>query len=251
MTEPTSPNSEPSSAQSNAASGTSIALWSPADEKAFTGETIAGGSVKASSGFKRGRLKIATIALIAGGIGAIGGAVANEGVRALLSPGNDAIASTASFAQDVEQLQNALAQMKTDLAALKAAADQAAKANTSQAGKIGDRLDRIEKAQAEPNAKIAKLSEALDKLRTQPAPASAPETTASISEPKPEPKKPPVVQGWSLRDVQSGIALVQGPQGLFDVEPGDPLPGLIRVEAIRREGGRWVVVTNKGWIVAR
>lgn len=126
-----------------------------------------------------------------------------------------------------------------------------AKASTSQVGKIGDRLDRIEKAQAEPNAKIARLSEALDKLRAQPAPAAAPETTGSIAEPKPEPKKPPVVQGWVLRDVQSGIALVQGPQGLFDVEAGDPLPGLMKVEAIRREAGRWVVVTNKGWIVAR
>lgn len=254
MTEPTSPNSEPSSEQSNAASGTSITLWSPADEKAFAGETIASATIKASSGFKRGRMKIAALALIAGGIGAIGGAVANEGVRALFSPGNDAIAATASFAQDVQQLKDALAQAKTDLATLKASTDQVTKASNSQVGKIGDRLDRIEKAQdriekaqTEPNAKIAKLSEALDKLRTQPAP----ETTASIPEPKPEPKKPPVLQGWTLRDVQSGIALVQGAQGLFDVEPGDPLPGLIKVEAIRRENGRWVVVTNKGWIVAR
>lgn len=246
MTEPTSPNSEPSSEQPHTASGTSITLWSPADEKAFAGETIASDSVKASSGFKRGRMKIAAIALIAGGIGAIGGAIASEGVRVWFSPGTDAIAATASFAHDVQQLKDALAHVKTDLSALKANADQAAKAST-QVGKIGDRLDRIEKAQAEPNAKIAKLSEALDKLRTQPAP----ETTASISEPKPEPKKPPVLQNWTLRDVQSGIALVQGAQGLFDVEPGDPLPGLLRVEAIRRENGRWVVVTNKGWIVAR
>lgn len=247
MTEPTLPNSEPSSEQPRAASGTGITLWSPADEKAFAGETIAGDSIKASSGFKRGRMKIAAIALIAGGIGAIGGAAANEGVRAWFSSGTDAIASTASFSHDVQQLKDALALVKADLAALKANADQAAKASTSQAGKIGDRLDRIEKAQAEPNARIAKLSEALEKLRPQPAP----ETTASIPEAKPEPKKPPVLQNWTLRDVQSGIALVQGAQGLFDVEPGDPLPGLIRVEAIRREAGRWVVVTNKGWIVAR
>ncbi len=246
MTDPTSPNSEPSSEQPHAASGTNITLWSPADEKAFAGDSIASDTAGASSGFKRGRMKIAAIALIAGGIGAIGGAVANEGVRAWFSPDNDAIAATASFAQDVQQLKDALAHVKTDLATLKASADQAAKAST-QVGKIGDRLDRIEKAQAEPNAKIAKLSDALDKLRTQPSP----ETTASIPEPKPEPKKPPVLQGWTLRDVQSGIALVQGAQGLFDVEPGDPLPGLLRVEAIRRENGRWVVVTNKGWIVAR
>lgn len=244
MTEPATPNSEPSSEQPNAASSTSITLWSPSDEKAFAGETIAGEPTKGSSGFKRGRMKIAAIALIAGGIGAVGGAVANEGVRAWFSSG-----ATVSIALDVDQLKDSLAQVKTDLAALKTATDQVAKAST--VSKIGDRLDRIEKAQAEPNAKIAKLSEALDKLRTQPAAAPAPETTGSIAEPKLAPPKPPVVQGWTLRDVQSGIALVQGPQGLFDVEPGDPLPGLMKVEAIRREAGRWVVVTNKGWIVAR
>lgn len=251
MTEPTSPNSESSSEPSNAAASTSVTLWSPSDEKAFAGATIASEAKAGSSRFKRGRMKIAAIALIAGGIGAIGGAVASEGVRALFSTGNDAIASITSISQDVDQLKGALAHLKTDLATLKTSADQVAKASTSQVGKIGDRLDRIEKAQSEPNAKIAKLSEALDKLKTAPAPAPAPETTASIPEPKPEPKKPPVVQGWTLREVQSGIALVQGPQGLFDVEPGDPLPGLMRVEAVRRENGRWVVVTNKGWIVAR
>jgi hypothetical protein len=44
--------------------------------------------------------------------------------------------------------------------------------------------------------------------------------------------------------------LIQGRIGLIEVEVGDPLPGGGRVEAIRRQDGRWVVVTSKGLILA-
>ncbi len=244
MSEPTSSNIEPSSQGAGSGSGTSLAVWAPSAEKGLAGDTISSEPIaSARSGFKRGRNKIAAIALIAAGIGAVGGALASEGVRFWLSPGGDA---TAAMAQDVNLLKDALHRVRGEVASLKTTADQVAKAST-QAVKIGDRLDRIEKAQAEPAAKIAKLSEAVDKLKAQPSP----DVTGSIPEPRPEPKKPPILDGWALRDIQNGIALVQGPQGLFDVEPGDPLPGLNRVEAIRREGGRWVVVTKKGLIVAR
>jgi hypothetical protein len=37
----------------------------------------------------------------------------------------------------------------------------------------------------------------------------------------------------------------------MEVEPGDNLPGLGRIEAIRRQDGRWVVVTSKGVILTR
>ena len=37
--------------------------------------------------------------------------------------------------------------------------------------------------------------------------------------------------------------------GVIEVEPGDVVPGLGRIEAIRRQDGHWVVVTSKGLIV--
>jgi hypothetical protein len=36
--------------------------------------------------------------------------------------------------------------------------------------------------------------------------------------------------------------------GMVEVEAGDVLPGLGRIDAIRREGGRWVVITSRGTI---
>ena len=61
----------------------------------------------------------------------------------------------------------------------------------------------------------------------------------------------PVVDGWALRDVGNGGALIEGRGGIYEVYAGDPVPGLGRVDAIRKQDGRWVVVTSKGLIVSR
>jgi hypothetical protein len=78
-----------------------------------------------------------------------------------------------------------------------------------------------------------------------------PATTAAAVAPKPEIGRLPTVDGWVLRDVSNGGALIEGRRGLYEVYAGDPVPGLGRVDAIRRQDGRWVVVTSKGLIVAR
>ena len=69
--------------------------------------------------------------------------------------------------------------------------------------------------------------------------------------PKPELARLPTVEGWVLRDVANGVALIEGRQGIFEVYAGDPVPGLGRVDAIRKQDGRWVVVTSKGLVIAR
>jgi hypothetical protein len=61
----------------------------------------------------------------------------------------------------------------------------------------------------------------------------------------------PTVEGWILRDVAHGGALIESRRGMYEVYAGDPIPGLGRVDAIRKQDGRWVVVTSKGLIVAR
>jgi hypothetical protein len=59
------------------------------------------------------------------------------------------------------------------------------------------------------------------------------------------------VEGWVLRDVANGGALIESRQGIFEVYAGNPVPGLGRVDAIRRQDGHWVVVTTRGLILAR
>jgi hypothetical protein len=209
---------------------------------------------------KRRLAALAAIVALATLAGALGGALATAGLTYLAGDGATASANSA--------LDATVARIDADILALKASVEHTSKLGMSQFSKTSDRLDKVEKAQAEPAAKLAKLSEAVDKLRAAPAVAPVPvaaasaaakEVTGSISPPvtapaaapKVEVARLPTVEGWVLRDVGHGGALIEGRQGIFEVYAGDPVPGLGKVDAIRRQDGRWVVVTSRGLIVAR
>jgi len=217
---------------------------------------------EASAG-KRRMSAMAAVVALATVAGAMGGALATAGLGHFLGAG----ATSNNL-----MLEASVARIDADILALKASVEQTSKAGASQFSKTSDRLDKVEKAQAEPAAKLAKLSEAVEKLRTAPAhavaaaPAASREVTGSIAPPatatataapvpvpapKPEIARLPTVEGWVLRDVENGSALIAGRQGEFEVYPGDPVPGLGRIDAIRKQDGKWVVVTSKGLIVAR
>src|SRR6266478_193440 len=223
----------------------------------------AGSAPKAEQGSglfgKRRIAALAAVAALAAIAGALGGALATAGVGHFLGDGATASASPT--------LEASVARIDADILTLMANLENISKTGTAQFNKTNDRLDKVEKAQAEPAAKLAKLSEAVDKLRGTPVaasaaaatPAAAKDVTGSISAPattpaaapKPEVARMPTVEGWVLRDVTHGAALIEGRRGMYEVYAGDPIPGLGRVDAIRRQDGRWVVVTGKGLIVAR
>ena len=125
--------------------------------------------------------------------------------------------------------------------------------------KINERFDRAERAQAEPAAKIAALTETVTRLEkriTANAEAAArdvtgsvPDRTATTAAVKDQ-SKPVIVEGWVLRDIYRGRALVESRNGLYEVRPGGNLPGIGKVETITQQNGRWVVVTPKGLIVS-
>ncbi len=133
-----------------------------------------------------------------------------------------------------------------------AVADQG-RATDSAFAKVNAEIASIKAAGATLSAKLTKLSEATTKLSDATEKLRAPETTGSIAPPASSAAIPrlPVLEGWALRDVGEGAARVQGRLGIFEVYPGDPLPGLGRVDAIRKQDGRWVVVTSRGLIVER
>lgn len=222
------------------------------------------------AGGKRRMSAMAAVVAIAAGVGAISGALATAGMMHFAAP-----AAAPAQVADTSALESSVARIDADLVALKANIEHTSKTGLSQFNRANDRLDKLEKAQAEPMAKLAKLSETVDKLRATPpaapaqaaAAAPAKETTGSIAPtqvataaavPAPAPAAPktevgrlPTIEGWRLRDVANGGALIEGRGGLYEVYAGDPIPGIGRVDAIRRQDGRWVVVTSKGLIVAR
>jgi hypothetical protein len=143
-----------------------------------------------------------------------------------------------------------------DVSALKANLDAASRGANGQLAKLAERLDRLERAQAEPAAKLARIAEALDRLEKKNAIAAAsaaasPETTGTIpsaaaSETKSSDK---VLQDWIVREARGGRALIENRHGgLFDITAGSVLPGLGRVESVKRQDGQWIVVTAHGII---
>ncbi len=60
---------------------------------------------------------------------------------------------------------------------------------------------------------------------------------------------PKIVNGYRVRDVYQGAALIESDGGMIGVEPGEIVPGVGRVIAIKERAGRWVVVTERGEIL--
>jgi hypothetical protein len=224
------------------------------------------------------------LALLAGGMG---GALAT--VAFLHGSRGQTAAATSAADPD---LAASVAQIKEDVANLKASLEQTNQTSLVELNKAGERLDKVEKTQAElaktgKPGEVAKLSEAVERLRAAQASAATQggghEATGSVASQATSPRagssqvtaaaasgagvpaaasraaalraeeasQPKVLEGWVLRDVGRGGALIEGRQGLFEVYAGDPVPGLGKVDSIRRQDGRWVVVTTKGLVVSR
>jgi hypothetical protein len=65
--------------------------------------------------------------------------------------------------------------------------------------------------------------------------------------PTPE-TRPTTIDGWTVREVVGGTAVLEGPNGVVRVSRGDTLPGVGRVYSIVRWGNRWIVATGSGLI---
>jgi len=62
------------------------------------------------------------------------------------------------------------------------------------------------------------------------------------------PVGPGVVEGWVVREVTNGTAVLQGPNGVWNAKRGDNVPGLGTVDSIVMWGNRWIVSTSRGLV---
>jgi hypothetical protein len=82
---------------------------------------------------------------------------------------------------------------------------------------------------------VAAQREEKDQPRLTPVPETRPET----------------IEGWTVRRVDGGTAVLEGPGGVFQVRQGDTVPGVGRVDSIVLWGGRWIVSTATGLIATQ
>jgi hypothetical protein len=212
---------------------------------------------------QRGRRLALFAALLtaAAALGALGGAIAASTLANPASPPAQAPTVPSFTADDAQALKALISQLRADVSALKVNIETSNKAAGGQVAKIAERLDRIERAQGEPAARIGKAVESSERLERRgdtptskeatavvaAAPAAAPPPPAAVPAPT-----PPPVPGWSVREVYRGVALIQSPRfGLIEVEAGDVIPGIGKVESIRKQDGHWVVTTSRGIIASR
>lgn len=181
-------------------------------------------------------------------------------------------AETARSQEILARLSSDLETLKNTAAAFKEIEHTASTAAKSDQAKLTDKVERLAISLQEPAKKLSSLEGRLDKMESQimttlaalntkpaaptavPAPAApaAPpvaEAAAREEAPAPKPAKSDPVDGWVLREVYNGAALVESRnRRLYEVMPGGILPGVGKVEAIERRGARWVVLTDKGFI---
>jgi hypothetical protein len=192
----------------------------------------------------------AMLSMIAVLVGAALGSAATAGILYRSSAPATAPSDPMTFTAALERIDH-------ELTNLKASIEGSAKQSNAQVAKIADRLERADKTQSDTAAKVARTSESLDRIDHRLGGTTSGEATGAVPSASLAPGpggagRAPILDGWVLRDIYNGGAMIQSPRnGILEVIPGDNVPGLGRIDAIRRQDGRWVVVTSRGLIVAR
>jgi hypothetical protein len=188
----------------------------------------------------------ATIALAAT-VGSFVGSLTGAGVGRLVPE-----AAPSANTADASAIFRAMKSELAELSAMKSNLDGSIRNANTQFVAIAERLDRVERAATNPAAQLAHIADAVDRLNKINA---TPETTGSIAPMTTPPAEPKIVdrivEDWVVQDVHGDRALVEGRNGsLFEVGAGSILPGVGRVEAVKRQDGQWVVVTARGVITS-
>jgi hypothetical protein len=196
------------------------------------GETAAETAAPAAPVNSTRFLVLAASVAFAAAFGSFVGSVSGSGLARFIYPA-EPVSGVANTTDAMRDMNLELA----DLSAIRADVDSASRNTTSQFAKIADRLDRLDQrtAAAETTGSIA-------------APSNAPAASAPTDAPKLNDR---ILEDWVVQDVQNGRALVESRYGgVFDVGAGSVLPGVGRVDTIKREDGQWLVVTVRGTITS-
>jgi hypothetical protein len=185
---------------------------------------------------KRYALLIASAA-IAAALGAVVGALASAGLSA-------STRSDVAAAEENKAMAQSIARLGKEITTLKASLELA---NKSAHGPIARITERLEHAGAEVTGSILASQTAAPLLTPLPSPRPLPRLAAAETQP---PARTAVVPGWTVRGTRGGYVYVENHRDIYQVALGAPLPGLGPVEQVKRQDGRWLVVTPKGTIMS-
>lgn len=225
--------------------------------------------------------------MLGAGFTARSGGAPSDAVVALSATVDAGRTETARLGADIAQLHQVLADLRaaTDTARKEAGTrsnalgERLVQIDKSLNTKTAAMGERLEQAEREQSGRIAGLAAQLER-RTAAVAKPEPTQTGSLADTKavdarvaeskttdvkgaeakaadPKPKavvaeKPPVIDGWAVRDVYDGAAILENRRRrIVEVAPGDTLPGIGRVEGVERRGREWVVVTRQGLVTSQ
>jgi hypothetical protein len=235
---------EPARSESATATrSTALVLAVPRTEEAATGPGPE--SVRRAGKSRRFAFTPAAASIVAM-LGAAIGSAATAGLLYLNAAPADPTTSTASFDR-----------INRELAMLKASINGSAEQSTTQIAKIADRMDRAEKSQANTGTKLARTAESLDRLDHRLAANAAPAAPGDVTGSLPSntaatlPAGPgdrtvalvdPKQAAPARRELLSESPMWEIHKSRFDLT----LPGIGRIEGVKRPDGSWVVATSRG-----
>ena len=196
---------------------------------------------------------------LAGGVARAGGGARRHGRGACsLRPGSTrpapAVAAGRTNLDEIQALKENVVQARVELAALKVSIDSANR-NAERPVHQDRRAHRAHRAhsgrtddQAQQSRRDARSHCARRRRLTTQGSHGLGRAAGHANGPKASRRNRG--RGWVVRDVHRGTALIEGRMGIIEVEQGDLVPGLGRVDAIRKQDGRWVVVTSRGLITS-
>jgi len=151
---------------------------------------------------------------------------------------------------ELRNLRESVAQLRRQVAELSSGTASIRSANSAQ-----PTVERVvsRNVEREPLVQRTKTTRPFDDQRAAAATTPAPEFTGSVSSPAAPTANTArtIIEGWYIRRIYDGAALLEGKSGVIEVSPGQDLPTLGRIQEIRNDGGRWQVITSKGVVVGR
>jgi len=204
---------------------------------------------------------VAPLATLAVAVGLVVSACTGVIAYLTMQPSQTSVAASAeirNLRDTVTQLRRQVSGVSENLDGLRTAVDLSSKATNDRFGRFAENLDRVERVSSSSTAKLDRLAQAQAPapVTSQPQPperavpmmaaAATTEITGSVSSSQPVSAPRKAVKGWAVRQAYEGIAILHGPNGVVEAVLGQQVAGLGRIEEIRNENGRLVVVSSAG-----
>jgi len=204
---------------------------------------------------------VAPLATLAVAVGLVVSACTGVIAYLTMQPSQTSVAASAeirNLRDTVTQLRRQVSGVSENLDGLRTAVDLSSKATNDRFGRFAENLDRVERVSSSSTAKLDRLAQAQAPApaTSQPQPperavpmmaaAATTEITGSVSSSQPVSAPRKAVKGWAVRQAYEGIAILHGPNGVVEAVLGQQVAGLGRIEEIRNENGRLVVVSSAG-----